>query len=93
MTPEPPGEAPTAFMSPVGDRWALNADLDAIGGTIVNDELDRLAKLVKLADQREGIKRTAAQRRAVALVAMATRSSSAKGGVNRRKPLFTVARR
>jgi len=77
-------------MSPFADRWALTADLDAIGGTIVNDELDRLAKQIKLADAKEGITRTAAQRRAVALVAMATRSSSAKGGVSKRKPLFTV---
>jgi len=88
--PEPPDEPATAFMSPVGDRWALSADLEAIAGTIVSDELDRLVGQIALADKKAGIERPTSQRRALALVAMALRSCSAPGSGSMRRPLFSV---
>jgi hypothetical protein len=88
--PDPPQDAPTVYLSQVGDRWALDGDLDAIGGSIVDDELSRLTRQLRLADQEAGIERTSAQRRAAALVAMAQRSASAKGAGAKRRPLFTV---
>lgn len=88
--PDPPHEASTVYLSQVGDRWALDGDLDAIGGTIVDDELSRLMRQLRLADQRAGIERTSSQRRGAALVAMAQRSASAKGAGANRRPLFTA---
>jgi multidrug efflux pump subunit AcrA (membrane-fusion protein) len=59
----------------------VNGVLDPVGGTIVVNELARLERNLHLADQREGIVRTASQRRAAALVEMAPRSATvpAKG--------------
>lgn len=71
-------------------RVALNGDLTAIDGAIVHDELDRLAEALRLADLAAGIHRTPAQRRAAALVEMATRSATAPVGGRRPQPLFTV---
>lgn len=71
-------------------RLALNGDLAAIDGAIVHDELDRLAEALRLADLAAGIERTPAQRRAAALVEMATRSATAPVGGRRPQPLFTV---
>lgn len=68
----------------------INGVLDPIGGSIVNDELDRLERELYLADKRDGITRSASQRRAAALVEMATRSATAPADGRRPKPLFTA---
>ena len=68
----------------------INGTLDAIGGSIVGGELDRLERELHLADQRDGVTRTASQRRAAALVEMATRSATAPANGRRPRPLFTV---
>ena len=54
------------------------------------DELRRLADELRLADNRDGVVRTAGQRRAAALVEMAVRSASTPAGSQRPKPLFTA---
>src|SRR5262245_8611246 len=66
----------------------VNGVLDPVGGTIVTSELARLERELYLADERDGVVRTIAQRRAAALVEMATRSATANGKPPR--PLFTV---
>jgi hypothetical protein len=68
----------------------INGTLDPIGGSIVADELTRLERELYLADKRDGVTRTASQRRAAALVEMARRSATAPAGGRRPKPLFTV---
>ena len=68
----------------------INGLLDPIGGSIVSDELTRLERELYLADQRDGVTRTASQRRAAALVVMATRSATAPAGGRRPRPLFTA---
>ena len=67
----------------------LNGVLDPIGGAIVTGELKRLERDLNLADECDGIVRTASQRRAAALVEMATRSATPADG-RRPRPLFTV---
>ena len=64
--------------------------LDPIGGAIVSDEINRLERDIYLADKRDGITRTASQRRAAALVEMATRSATAPADGQRPRPLFTA---
>jgi hypothetical protein len=68
----------------------ITGTLDPIGGSIVSDELTRIEREFYLADKRDGIIRTASQRRAAALVEMATRSATAPAGGRRPKPLFTA---
>jgi hypothetical protein len=68
----------------------VNGVLDPVGGTIVVNELARLERNLYLADQREGIVRTASQRRAAALVEMAQRSATVPAKGKRPRPLFTV---
>jgi hypothetical protein len=68
----------------------INGLLDPIGGSIVENELTRLERELYLADQRDGVTRTSSQRRAAALVVMATRSATAPADGRRPKPLFTV---
>ena len=68
----------------------VNGMLDPLGGAIVTTQLERLEHELYLADQRDGIERTAAQRRAAALVEMATRSATAPVEGRRPHPLFTV---
>ncbi len=67
----------------------VDAVLEPIGGRIFLDELARHERDQYLADERAGTARTAARRRAAALVEMATRSANATGR-RRPKPLFTV---
>ena len=69
---------------------AINGVLDPIGGAIVTNELNRLEHDLYLTDKRNGIIRTASQRRATALVEMAARSAIAPANGTRPKPLFTV---
>ncbi len=64
--------------------------LDPIGGSIVGDELNRIERDLYLADKRDLLTRTASQRRAAALVEMATRSATAPADGRRPKPLFTA---
>jgi hypothetical protein len=68
----------------------INGLLDPIGGSIVSNELTRLERELYLADQRNGVTRTASQRRAAALVEMATRSATAPADGRRPRPLFTA---
>ena len=69
---------------------AINGVLDPIGGAIVTNEIDRLEHDLHLTDKRNGIIRTASQRRAAALVEMAARSANTPANGRRPKPLFTV---
>jgi len=85
-----------------GGRWLGKLTLDAISGTIVADELHRLERELFEAEwaaarERTGreptvgdLDRTPAQRRADALVEMATRSRTAPAGGRRPAPLFSV---
>ncbi len=68
----------------------INGRLDAVGGAAVTAELSRLERLLYLADQRDGVVRTATQRRAAALIEMARRSAATPADAQRPKPLFTV---
>ena len=68
----------------------IDGTLDAIDGTIVDNELNRLADEIRLSDRHAGIDRTPAQRRAAALVEMARRSATAPEHGRRPRPLFTV---
>jgi hypothetical protein len=68
----------------------VNGVLDPVGGSIVVDELARLERELYLTDERDGVTRAVAQRRAAALVEMATRSATAPADGKRPRPLFTV---
>lgn len=85
------------------DRWRFDADLDSIGGTIFANELKRLEQLLydedlakaKAEAEARGdamyeMPRSAAQRKAAALVEMAIRSASTPEGSRAPEPLFTV---
>ena len=74
----------------IDDILILDGVFDAIGGTIIEQELNRLAEQIRLADQTAGSNRTPAQRRAAALIEMATRSAIAPADGRRPRPLFTV---
>lgn len=54
----------------------INGQLDPIGGAAFFNELKRLAEQIRQADAAAGIDRTPAQRRAAALIDMATRSAA-----------------
>ena len=68
----------------------LNAVFDPVGAETFRTELDRLGEQLRLQDQHDGTVRTVQQRRADALVEMATRSATAPAGGLRPRPLFTV---
>ena len=68
----------------------VGGTLDPIGGAIVSDEISRIERELHLADKRDGTTRTASQRRAAALVEMATRSATAPADGRRPRPLFTA---
>jgi hypothetical protein len=84
------------------DLWFGDMVLDPISGTIVSAELERLEQQLFEADWAEArarlghepcvtdLGRTGAQRRADALVEMATRSRIAPAGGRRPEPLFSV---
>lgn len=72
------------------DTLELQGTLGAIDGNIVQRELDRLAEAIRQADVRAGITRTGSQRRAAALVEMASRSATAPADGRRPEPLFQV---
>ncbi len=69
---------------------AISGTLDPIGGEIVLTELQRIERQLYLLDRSSGTHRTAAQRRAAALVEMARRSATAPAAGRRPQPLFTI---
>ncbi len=85
-----------------GGMFFTDGAFDPIGGTIVSDELKRLENELFEADWAEAkarvgegvcandLARTPAQRRADALVEMATRSATSPAGGRRPEPLFSV---
>ncbi len=77
-----------ASRAEVTGEWLLDGHLSAIDGEIVTRELRRLARQIQLDDRQTGLTRTPAQRRAAALVRMATRSVNATGVTAR--PLFEI---
>ena len=68
----------------------LRALFDPIGGAAFLDELVRLMEQLRLDDEQTGRLRTATQRRADALVEMATRSRTARDSGLRPRPLITI---
>jgi Domain of unknown function (DUF222) len=76
----------------VGWRGEVVVDgvLDPLGGEIFKRELDRLCEQRRLQDLRDGVERTTQQRRADALVEMATRSATAPADGLRPRPLLSV---
>jgi len=68
----------------------LNAVFDPVAAETFRTELDRICEQLRLQDQHDGTVRTVQQRRADALVEMATRSATAPAGGLRPRPLFTV---
>ncbi|HUF33770.1 MAG TPA: DUF222 domain-containing protein [Acidimicrobiales bacterium] len=86
----------------IDGMWFGKVTLDPVGGSIVGGELARLEREMFEADWREAtdrlgrtpcvddLARTPAQRRADALVEMATRSGSTPEGAQRPAPLFSV---
>ena len=68
----------------------INGALDPLGGEIVKTELDRICEQLRIQDQRDGVTRTATQRRADALVEMAVRSATAPADGLRPRPLLTI---
>jgi hypothetical protein len=85
-----------------GDMWIGDLTLDPISGTVVSNVLKRIDKELFAADWAEAkertgrepvvgdLARTPAQRRADALVEMATRAASAPKDARRPEPLFSV---
>ena len=85
-----------------GGAWLGAINLDPVHGTIVSEELERLEHELFEADRAEArdalgrdpgpaeLPRTPGQRRADALVEMATRSKSCPRDARRPAPLFTV---
>jgi hypothetical protein len=91
LNAEPSCPAPsTLYLSRSADSGVATLDgtLAAVDAEIVGNELDRLIRQLQLADRAQGVTRTRAQRRAAALVLMATRSAGATGVSPR--PLFQV---
>lgn len=68
----------------------INGILDPVNGEIFKTELDRIYEQLRLQDLRDGVERSVQQRRADALVEMATRSATAPADGLRPRPLITV---
>ena len=68
----------------------VSGELDPINGAIVSETLETISDELRLADKRDGVVRTASQRRAAALVEMARRSRAVPEGARMPAPLFTV---
>ena len=64
--------------------------LDPVGGEVFLNELDRLEHLLYLSDKASVAERSSPQRRAAALIEMATRSATAPADGRRPKPLFVA---
>ena len=90
------------FISQVGDSWVIDAELDPINGAIVAGEIKRIEEEFFEADWAEArarvgegvcaadLRRNPAQRRADAIVEMATRSKTMPADGRRPAPLFSV---
>jgi hypothetical protein len=89
-TPVPHADARLFASRSFEGRLVIDGDLDPIGAEIVTNELRRLEQLLRRSDTRSGITRTPAQRRAAALIEMATRSATAPANGRRPRPLFSV---
>ncbi len=97
-TPTPPRTKPSVnatlhistWHPPSTAPWWSTGSSTRSAARSSSDELTRLERELYLADQREGVTRTASQRRAAALVEMATRSATAPANGRRPKPLFTA---
>jgi hypothetical protein len=74
----------------IGGAVVVDAVLDPVCGAVVLDELHRLERDIHLVDQRAGITRPPAGRRAAALVAMAQRSAASASTSRPARPLFSV---
>ena len=72
------------------DTFVIDGVFDPIGGTIIDNELLRLADQIRLTDRAAGIDRSPAQRRAAALIEMAQRSATTPANGRRPRPLFSV---
>jgi Domain of unknown function (DUF222) len=83
------GERSASIATTIDGMVDVHAWLGPVGGAAVKTELQRIEHQLYLQDQRDGSVRTARQRRADALVEMARRSASSRGG-RRPKPLITV---
>jgi GNAT superfamily N-acetyltransferase len=96
-------DARSFYLDPSGwGKWFGKVTLDSIGGTIVHNEMKRIERQLFEADWAEAkarlgddvcatdLRRTPAQRRADALVEMATRSAAMPAGARRPEPLFSV---
>lgn len=83
-------KAHLSLSSTLDGTVVVNGVLDPVGGEIVTNELTRLERELYLADQADGTVRTASQRKAAALVEMATRSNTAPADGKRPTPLFTA---
>ena len=70
--------------------WVMDATLTAVTGSIIANELLRLEKLIAESDAQSGWSRTPAQRRAAALLEMATRSAAMPPESKKPRPLLTV---
>jgi hypothetical protein len=73
-----------------GGEVVVNGALDPVGGEILATALQRICDQLRIHDQRHGVTRTTRQRRADALVEMATRAATAPADGLRPRPLFTV---
>ena len=90
-TPPDPTDNTTAHASETIDgTMHVTAYLHGLGAHHFVTELDRLADLIRLEDDKRGLTRTAAQRRGAALLEMAKRSASTPAGAQPPKPLFTA---
>ena len=88
-TPPQPHASSVHASTTYDGKVRLDGTLNKIDGAIFTKELGRLERKLYLADEAAGIVRTAAERRAAALVEMATRSASTPADAQRPKPLFT----
>ncbi len=77
-------------MTSFDGRVLLQGELDPVGGTIVQTELERLAAALHRDDKQAGITRTRSQRLAAALVMMAERSAARPNDAKRARALFRV---
>jgi hypothetical protein len=84
-------ERATAQVSETFDgAVVVDATLTGVGAETFQHELCRLTDRIRHSDTATGIVRSAAQRRAAALVEMATRSAAMPAGARRPRPLFSV---
>ena len=72
-----------------GRSWCMAPSTPSAARSFTT-ELKVLERQQRLADQRRGVTRTPAERRAAALVEMAVRSATCPAGGRRPQPLFTV---